>query len=161
MKYLSFFRGERKKYYNHRQKARANPHSYVAIIIDGMDQNKTNIPHLIHSTKSSHNLWRLRTHLTGVLIHTKPAMGKLAYGFYDIMQFSHDSNLTINVLLKVLTDLCSSADSLPKVLYLQLDNCFRENKNKYLFSFCSLLIQRKVFEKVSYRIIIYKLSIIG
>ena len=92
-----------------------------------MDQNKTNIPHLLHSTKYSQNLWRLRTHLTG---HTK---SKQAFGFYDIMQFSHDSNLTINALLKVLTDRFASGDPLPRVLYVQLDNCFRENKNKYFF----------------------------
>lgn len=136
-------RFERKKYYNHREKARSEPQKYVSIIIDGMDQNKTNVPHLLHTTKSTQNLWRLRTHLTGVLVHTKSSKGKLAYGFYDILQFAHDCNLTICVLLKALVDLCSSGEPLPRVLYLQLDNCYRENKNKYLFSFCSLLVQRR------------------
>ena len=113
-----------------------------------MDQNKTNVPHLLHSTKSTQNLWRLRTHLTGILVHTKSTTGKLAYGFYDILQFPHDSNLTINSLLRVLVDVFSAGNSLPRVLYLQLDNCFRENKNKYLFSFCSLLVQKELFQKV-------------
>ena len=113
-----------------------------------MDQNKTNIPHLLHTTKSTQNLWRLRTHLTGVLVHTKSPKGKLAYGFYDVLQFPHDCNLTIHALLKVLADLCRHREPLPRVLYLQLDNCSRENKNKYLLSFCSILVEQKVFQKV-------------
>lgn len=136
-------------YYKHRQKARGDPDNYIAIIIDGMDQNKTNIPHLLHVTKSSQNLWRLRTHLTGVLIHTKSPTGKLAFAFYDILQFPHDSNLIMNVLLEVLANMCSSGKPLPRVLYVQLDNCFRENKNKFVFSLCSLLVQRKIFQKVT------------
>ena len=122
----------RRKYYNHRQKARGEPHNYVTVIIDGMDQNKTNIPHLLHSTKSSQNVWRLRTLLTGVLVHTKSATCKQAFGFYDIMQFSHDSNHTINALLKVLTGLFLSGDPLLRILYV---HCFPENKNKDIFHF--------------------------
>ena len=141
-------RAERRKYYIHREKARSEPHKYVTIIIDGMDQSKTNIPHLLHTTKSTQNLWRLRTHLTGVLVHTKSSRGKVAYGFYVILQFPRDCNLTIHALLKALADLCCSGKPLPRVLYLQLDNCFREDKNKYFFSFCSLLVQRKLFQKV-------------
>ena len=153
---LFSFRAERRKYYNHREKARSEPNKYVTIIIDGMDQSKTNVPHLLHTTKSTQNLWRLRTHLTGVLLHTRNFKGKKAYGFYDILQFPHDCNLTIHALLKALVDLSSSGsgEGLPEVLYLQLDNCYRENKNKYLFSFCALLVQQKIFQKVSLIIII-------
>ena len=142
-----YCRTERRKYYRHREKARSEPHKYVTIIIDGMDQNKTNIPHLLHVTKSTQNLWRLRTHLTG-LMHTKSSTGKIAYAFYDL-QFPHDCNLTFYALLKALADLSSSGRSFPRVLYLQLDNCFRENKNKFLLAFCSLLVQQRIFRKVN------------
>ena len=113
-----------------------------------MDQNKTNVPYLMHTTKSTQNLWKLRTHLTGVLLHTKSPSGKLAFGFYDILQYSHDCNLTINALLKVLAHFCRSGEPLPQVLYLQLDNCFRENKNKHFLSFFSLLVECNIFQKV-------------
>ena len=141
-------RSERKKYYNHREKSRSSPEKYVTVIIDGMDQNKTNIPHLLHITKSTQNLWRLRTHLTGALLHTKSPKGKIAFCFYDILQYPHDGNMTIQVLLETLMHIYLILPELPQVLYLQLDNCFRENKNKYILSFCALLVQLKIFKKV-------------
>lgn len=107
-----------------------------------------NVPHVPQQTKSTQNLWRLRTHLTGALVHTKSERGKLAYAFFDLLQWPHDSNLTITVLLQVLLQLNSRFQELPKCLYIQLDNTCRENKNKYVFAFLSLLIQLKIFEKV-------------
>ena len=64
-------RQERKKYYLHREKARSDPKKYLTVIIDGMDQNKTNVPALLQETKSTQNLYRVRTHLTGVIVHTR------------------------------------------------------------------------------------------
>ena len=71
--------------------------------------------------------------------------GKLIYGFYDILQWPHDSNLTIQVLGHILLDF---KDRLPEVLYLQLDNTSRENKNRFVLGFCALLVQNNVFKKV-------------
>ena len=92
----SFFRVERKKYHSHREKARKDPEKYMAIIIDGMDQSKTNLPNISHISKSLSSLWHLRTHITGTLIHTKAPHGKLAY----VLQWPHGSNLTLTILLK-------------------------------------------------------------
>ena len=39
----------------------------------------------------------------------------------------HGSNITINALLRVLFEL---KDNLSDVLYLQMDNCWTENKNR-------------------------------
>ena len=64
-------RQERKKYYLHREKARSQSEKYLTIIIDGMDQNKTNVPALMQETKSTQNLYRVCTHLTGALVHTR------------------------------------------------------------------------------------------
>ena len=36
----------------------------------------------------------------------------------------------------------------PKVLYLQLDNCAKDNKNKNLFAFLAHLVLRGVFKKI-------------
>lgn len=113
-----------------------------------MDQNKTNVPHITQQTKSTQNLWRVRTHLTGALVHTKSEKGKLAFAFFDLLQWPHDSNLTIAVLLNVLLQLRSKFQSLPETLYLQLDNTSRENKNKYVLAFLALLLQLKIFKKV-------------
>ena len=58
----------------------------------------------------------------GVIAH-----GVAVYGFWDLFQFPHSSNLTITCLLNTLISL---KDSLPPVMYLQMDNCWRENKNQ-------------------------------
>lgn len=73
----------------------------------------------------------------------------MAYAFLDIMQYPHDSNLVIEVIMRILKEISEKESHLPEVLYLQLDNCFKENKNKYIFAFCSLLILKGVFKKVT------------
>ena len=88
---------ERQKYYLHREKSRANPDKYMTIIIDGMDQSKTNVPHLTCAPKSLQNMQGIRTHLTAALVHTRSPNGKLIYGYYDLLQYPHDSNLVIQV----------------------------------------------------------------
>ena len=57
------------------------------------------------------------------------------------------------------TDICSynpsllfffvvKRGSLPPVLYLQLDNCYRDCKNIHVLGFCALLVKAGVFNKV-------------
>ena len=130
-------RQERKYYYQNQEKARAEPEKYMTIIIDGMDQTKTNIPLLLQETKSTQNLYRLQTHHTGSIVqcHTRSPHGKHHYAFFDLMQWSHDSNLVLQVLGHVLNDF---KESLPQILYLQLDNTSRENKNRFIFGFCAM-----------------------
>ena len=112
-----------------------------------MDQAKTNVPNTKVIAKSTFSLWRLRTHLTGVLLHTKTSCGKLAYAFIDLLQWAHDSNLTITLLVRVLIDYAQS-HPLPETLYIQMDNASRENKNKYVLSFCAILVELRIFKKV-------------
>ena len=113
----------------------------MSIIIDGMDQSKTDLPHLTRKNKAACNLWVLRTHVTGALVH-----GRRSYAFVDLHMWPHDSNLSMNILLQILSD---QKGSLPSTLYLQLDNCFRENKNKYFFGLVALLVHHKIFKEVS------------
>ena len=123
---LNIHRCERKKYYHHCEKARNNPAKYLSIIIDGMDQNKTNIPNLFTTPKALQTVSRLQTHLTGVLAYTNSQGGKKVYAFYDICQWPQDMNLTSHVLITVLTDF---TEEFPEILYLQLDNAGNQNKN--------------------------------
>ena len=145
--FLVNYRRERKKYQRHREKSRAEPDKYVCLIVDGMDQAKTNLPNTRVIAKSTSNLWRLRTHVSGVLLHTKASCGKLAHAFMDLLQWAHDSNLTITLLVKVLIDY-SRSHLLPETLYIQMDNTSRENKNKYVLSFCAILVELRIFRKV-------------
>ena len=92
--------------------------------------------------------WKLRTHVTGVLVHTKSPHGKLAYAFVDLLEYPHHSNLTITLILKVLVQFTEVMKMLPENLYIQMDNTSRENKNRYVLAFCALPVQLKIFKKV-------------
>lgn len=94
--YALLIRDQRKRYHEIREKAETDP-SILSLIIDGMDQNKTNVPHSKRIEKSASSLWQLRTHLTGVLVH-----GHCGAAYFDLHQWPHDPNLTMNVLLQVI-----------------------------------------------------------
>lgn len=145
---IFYSRRERKKYQQHREKARSSPEKYATLIIDGMDQAKTNLPQTSLLSKSLSTLWKVRTHVTGVLLHTKSPYGKIAYAYVDLLQFPHDSNLTITILINVLQNFIELRQSLPENLYLQMDNTSRENKNRFVLAFCALLVELKIFKKV-------------
>ena len=131
------------------------PDRFITLIIDGMDQAKNNLPQTHLIAKSQSSLWRLRTHITGVLVHTKSPHGKIAYTFVDLLQYPHGSNLTITIILKVLLNFVEQKQMLPETLYFQMDNTVRENKNKYLLGFCAMLVEMKIFKKVRTTIKLY------
>ena len=77
---------------------------------------------------------RVKTRLTGAKIH-----GQKSRVFVDANQYKHDSNMTINVLVMTLLMLFPRG-KFPPTLFLQLDNCYRENKNKIVLAFLGLLV---------------------
>lgn len=93
-------------------------------------------------TKSCQNLWTLRTHLTGVIAH-----GSGSHYYFDFLQWPHDCNITLFALMKTLEEI-NHCRTLPGKLMIQMDNCSRENKNKYVFGFLSLLVELDIFSEV-------------
>ena len=83
----------------------------MSLIIDGMDQSKTQIPHFVHASKYTASVWKLRVHLVGVIVH-----GIVSMAFFDLFEYSHSTNLTLSVLM----GLYMMRESLPDVLYLQI-----------------------------------------
>eukprot|EP00057_Strongylocentrotus_purpuratus_P029472 XP_011683946.1 PREDICTED: uncharacterized protein LOC105447505 isoform X2 [Strongylocentrotus purpuratus] len=138
--HLTLQKTERMKYYKHAQKARQHPDKYISIIIDGMDQKSTSIPKFYRTSKSVSSAWKLPTHITGTIVH-----GRGQHMFLDNKEYPHDSNLTATILLQVLH---KYSTTLPDTLYLQMDNCGRENKNQCLLGLCALLVELDVFKKV-------------
>ncbi|WAQ94150.1 hypothetical protein MAR_006621, partial [Mya arenaria] len=106
---------------------------------DGMDQEKTRLPHLPTTPKSLSNAWKVQFNLMGAIAH-----GIGIYGFFDPFQWSHGGNYTISILCSIFGML----DSLPEVLYLQLDNCPGANKNRFVIGFLALLVQAGIFKKI-------------
>lgn len=166
--HLDDIKAERKYYHDKRREAVQNPADVLSIILDGADQgsygqqnstatapivatnSKANellilcsgYPHFKEQTKTSSGMFKQKYHLIGALVH---GVGPWIYTMSH--RFPADPNVTIEVLQRVLTDLSEErGGALPKKLYLQLDNCGRENKNAAVMAYISWLVQRKVFE---------------
>ena len=132
---------QRQKYYRHRRKAMENPKRYLSIIIDGMDQKKTNCPVMGRTVKDESPLTQ---RVIGVKVH---GIGNFVYVCDETVRGG--GNLIIEVLRQTLLHV-EKIGKLPyinPVLYLQIDNC-GENKNKTLFAFLTDLVRKQVFCKV-------------
>ena len=132
-------------FYHIRSVSKTDP-GILSIIIDGMDQNSTALPHVIRYTcnKTVSSIHFLKMHLTGVIAHD---FGGVCY--VDICQWPHDSNLTITVLIESLLLRLKEREVFLNKLYIQLDNYGRENKNQYVIGFLALLVKLKVFDEVN------------
>ena len=76
---LDLCRQERKRYYADRQQAIDEPTEHLSLIVDGMDQNKTNVPHLIRIPKSCQNLWCLERISLAALYVASAILGILTF----------------------------------------------------------------------------------
>ena len=85
----------------------------------------------------------LQTHITGVMIH-----GRRTLMLTDYIQWPHDSNLTINAVLYAITSEFPEG-KLPPFLDIQMDNCSRENKNKFFIGIMALIVKYKVVKEVT------------
>ena len=111
----------------------------MCVIIDGMDQAKLMIPQFCNKSKAFSEAYKVRTHLVGLLDHGYPPLY-----FIDLFQWPHDTNLTLNSLNSGL----GRRKELPDVLYLQMDNCWREGKNRFVLTYFAVLVQLGIFKKV-------------
>ncbi|WAR14973.1 hypothetical protein MAR_005078 [Mya arenaria] len=112
--FVIFVRMERRYYYQKRDASRTQQETYLSLIIDGMDQAKTSLPHFAgRQSKSISNVDLLKTHVTGVINHGNGCF----HSYVDFNQFPHDPNLTINILLRALK---KSADKQTHISFLMV-----------------------------------------
>jgi len=133
--HIAHTNAERKQYRANAMSALLSPDESLSIVIDAMDQQKSNLPYMERFPKELDNLERIRNRLIGVLVHGhKPAK----HVFHIFENVSSDSNLTLTILLMVIQRVEAAhkakGKKLPRKLFLQLDNCPAENKNRYVFS---------------------------
>ena len=64
------------------------------------------------------------------------------------MQFPHDSNLDLNCILNILYNTYSQERKLPPIIKIHLDNCSRENKNKFIIGFFFRLVEKRLINEV-------------
>ncbi|KAL3689029.1 hypothetical protein R1sor_015338 [Riccia sorocarpa] len=125
-----------------RNKALSCPDEAAYIAIDGMDQNKTRLPHFTKVTKSVDGASLVGVHLVGVMIYHRTFRTKVYATYKNVRS---DSNLTISVIHRVVSDW---EGPLPATLYIQLDNIVRENKNGIVFVYLAMLVEKKIFRKI-------------
>ncbi|KAL3684786.1 hypothetical protein R1sor_002808 [Riccia sorocarpa] len=125
-----------------RNKALSCPDEAAYIAIDGMDQNKTRLPHFTKVTKSVDGASLVGVHLVGVMIYHRTFRTKVYATYKNVRS---DSNLTISVIHRVVSDW---EGPLLATLYIQLDNTVRENKNGIVFAYLAMLVEKKIFRKI-------------
>ena len=119
------------------------PTQYLSICQDGTNQLPFGFPNFRQVDKSL-TTERIKTHLMISLVH-----GRDCYVYVTPeARVIGNPNLTVECLMRTLKKVEESAGFLPPVLYLQFDNCFRENKNAYVVAFLTWLVERKVFKQI-------------
>ncbi len=130
---------ERTSYYGRRWKGkRGAAHS---IIMDGMDQSKTDLPHTETALKADGNM--VETKITGILVH-----GRKFDCYVSEPQVKHDTNLALTCLHSTLSELWDEdGDNGPEVLYLQVDGG-SENKNQWMLAYLATLVNLGIYKKI-------------
>ena len=137
---------ERGEWKRKRDDATNDPEHYLCISLDGTDQFPDGLPSFCEQTKDDCNGARLKMHLQIGLSHG----GCAEPVFYCGWEYLYgDPNFTIETLYRMIKREEEARDGkLPDTLYLQLDNCIRENKNTYVISFLAWLLERGVFKVI-------------
>ncbi|MBT9138491.1 MAG: hypothetical protein DDT31_01056 [Syntrophomonadaceae bacterium] len=101
------------------------------------------IPRPIPNPKGWTSQSLLQTHLVGIDNHTTKEVT-----FYVAPKFwGKGANATCSLIWKHLVD-ASQTKPLPKTLWVQFDNCWRDNKNQFVVAFFALLVAKNIFETV-------------
>jgi hypothetical protein len=136
-------RQERDAYEDVKLDAKNRLDKFLSIVIDGMDQNTTLVPKMCQTVKNIEGRY-VKTHLCGILVH--------GWGLYCDLWIDahhrHDSNQVVTSIMGVLNAVHSARGTLLPILCIQVDNCVRENKNKFLFGQCTTLVGLGYFEEV-------------
>ena len=148
-KHREFIRFEKLSYYDHRSKGRIKPtpqtkKKYMSIIIDGMDQAKTNSPQLARSRKDTDSLTMQGNHIIGVLNHGSD-VPVLCYVNDD--SIPSDSNLNMQIITDVIKQEQALLGYLPEVCYWQMDSA-PDNKNRWMLTLAAMFVAVSLFRKI-------------
>jgi len=101
--------------------------------------NALRLPHQIPFPKSWMTKNRLRYEVVSVFDGPDQTRNELYHG---LKTFANDSDTTLTILYLKIRSLKSAGCLSPKIIF-HMDNCWRENKNRFVFAFCCLLIHKK------------------
>ena len=134
---------ERREYQKKCEQAALFPSRFTSLIVDGADQSSYGLPHFIVNTKAvvGHSL---KVKLIGVLEH---GVQKHLSLYTMTAEFESGANHIIEALHRTLTRKAMGS-KLQGTLFVQVDNCTRENKNRFLFCYLECLVAWGVFLEV-------------
>ncbi|KAK3276905.1 hypothetical protein CYMTET_15056 [Cymbomonas tetramitiformis] len=157
-KHLAIARAERQKFYKHGRKANMTKsiamnktwHKYASVIIDGMTQWTTRLPHFRRIPKHLDSKDFLDVHNMGSMIEN---VGR--FMDFNYANFKDDANFLVNVLHRDILRIQEhrrngdgeNSYPMPEVLYVQLDNV-STNKSKLMLAYAAWLVHTGVFRKV-------------
>ena len=142
--HYSFVDTERRDYERRRDLSRRYPKKYLSLILDGADQKSYGLPHFVFPTKEDKG-HKMKTKIVGVLEH---GVKKLLTLYTLTEEFESGANHIIEALHRTLGRTKERLGTLPPVLFVQADNCTRENKNRFFTSYLELLVRKGVFREV-------------
>ncbi|KAK3242797.1 hypothetical protein CYMTET_47519 [Cymbomonas tetramitiformis] len=148
-KHLAIARAERQKFYKHGRKANMTKsiamnktwHKYASVIIDGMTQWTTRLPHFRRIPKHLDSKDFLDVHNMGSMIENAGRFMDFNYA-----NFKDDANFLVNVLHRDILRIQEhrrngdgeNSYPMPEVLYVQLDNV-STNKSKLMLAYSTQL----------------------
>ena len=142
--HLEIASAERRHFYRNNDLAETNP-EHCSMIIDGMTQNTTALPHFDRTVKSM-DKHQVDVHCVGSIITGVGSFLEFSYA-----NISNDANLLIDTLHRNIRRVQDHRHRnnlpLPSVLHVQLDNC-NTNKSKALMAYACHLVKTKVFRRV-------------
>ena len=144
----------RVKYWHHRRKSSRSQSTrgrwekgektHLSIILDKMSHWKTSLPRTAEHSKAREFEDKAKLfgqHVMGCIIHGVETIAFVLNPFVG----SSGPSIVIECLVRALLRVPAP---LPDVLYLQLDNCWGDNKNAWMLAFAHYLVEARVFEKV-------------
>ena len=143
MEHNAMVAAERREYAKKCHKAILYPNDYCSIIVDGADQSAFGLPHFRVKVKETRG-HAIAVKLIGILEH---AATKVLSLYLLTEQYESGANTIIESIHRNLTRRALRV-SLPSTLFVQLDNCSRENKNRFLFAYLESLVAWGVFCEV-------------
>lgn len=134
---------ERREYGTRQELAVECPARYCSLIVDGADQKSYGLPHFLFGTKSDKG-HKIKVRCVDVLEHRREKCLSL---FTMTEEFESGANNVIESIQRVLNKRKTDR-KLPPVLFVQADNCTRENKNRFFLAYFELLAANGVFKEV-------------
>ena len=116
------------------------------IALDGSDQLNNGVPQFRSKTSKDTARQGLKHHVEIAQVAGSPEQ---VYTFVTQEDIRGDPNLTVECIQRILKkEERRRGGALPKELCLQLDNCWRENKNSYTLAYLASLVERGIFDVI-------------